>query len=87
MLFGEIIAVYPKNRTKPINILCGQNALTVKAGGTWSYHWALKGLISITHFTASSTQQRTDKSHINPGKEKPLSELQPHVSFRDFQSC
>jgi hypothetical protein len=41
----EIIAVYTENHTKPINTPCGQNAelLIVKAGGTYSYHWALKG--------------------------------------------
>jgi hypothetical protein len=28
-----------------MNTVCGQNAelLTVKAGGTYSYHWVLKG--------------------------------------------
>jgi hypothetical protein len=45
MLLREIIAVHTENHTKPINTLCGQNAelLIVKAGGTYSYHWALKG--------------------------------------------
>jgi hypothetical protein len=28
---------------KPINTPCGQNMLNVKAGGTYSYHDALKG--------------------------------------------
>jgi hypothetical protein len=30
---------------KPIHTLCGQNTElpTVKAGGTYNYHWALKG--------------------------------------------
>jgi hypothetical protein len=34
-----------ENRTKPVNALCGQNAevLIVEAGGTYSYHLALKG--------------------------------------------
>jgi hypothetical protein len=43
MLFREIIVVYSENYTKPINTLHGQNAelLIVKAGGTYSYHWAL----------------------------------------------
>jgi hypothetical protein len=38
-------AVYSQNHMKPINTFCGQNAelLTVKAGGTYSYDWALKG--------------------------------------------
>jgi hypothetical protein len=45
MLFEEIITVYSENHTKPINTLCGQNAmlLIVKARGTNSYHWVLKG--------------------------------------------
>jgi hypothetical protein len=42
--FREIIAVCSVNHTKPINTLRGQNAqlLIVRAGGTYSYHWALK---------------------------------------------
>jgi hypothetical protein len=45
MLFKEIIAVYFQNHTKSINSLCEQNAelLAVKAGDTYSRHWALKG--------------------------------------------
>jgi hypothetical protein len=44
MLFREIIAVYSENHMKPINTLCGKNAelLTVKAGGAYSYRWALQ---------------------------------------------
>jgi hypothetical protein len=44
-LFKEIIAVYCENHTKSVNKLCEQNAelFIVKAGGTYSYHWALKG--------------------------------------------
>jgi hypothetical protein len=44
-MFQEIIAVYSENHTKPINTLCGQNTelLNIKAGGTYSYHYALKG--------------------------------------------
>jgi hypothetical protein len=43
MLFKETIPVYSDNHTKPINTLSGQNIelLTVKAGGTHGYHWAL----------------------------------------------
>jgi hypothetical protein len=46
MLFEKIIAVYTENHKKPTNILCGQNAklLIAKAGGTYSYQWALRGL-------------------------------------------
>jgi hypothetical protein len=45
MWFREIIAAYYENHTKPVNTLCEQNAelLTIKVGGTYSYHWALKG--------------------------------------------
>jgi hypothetical protein len=44
MPFKEIIDVYSENHTKPINTLCEQNAelWSVKTGGTYSYHWALK---------------------------------------------
>jgi hypothetical protein len=45
MLFKEIIIVYSKKDTKLINIVCGKSTelLIIKAGGTHSYHWALKG--------------------------------------------
>jgi hypothetical protein len=44
MLSEEIITVYCENHTKPLKAICGQNVeLIVKAGGTSSYHWALKG--------------------------------------------
>jgi hypothetical protein len=48
MLFSKIIAVYAENYRKPISTVCGKNAelLIVKAGGTYSYHWTLKGLFS-----------------------------------------
>jgi hypothetical protein len=41
----EIIAVYYVNHIKPINAPTGQNAelLIINAGGSYSYHWALKG--------------------------------------------
>jgi hypothetical protein len=44
MLFRKINAAYSGNHMKPINIHCGQNAvlLNIKAGGKYSYHWALK---------------------------------------------
>jgi hypothetical protein len=44
MLLKEIITVYSENRTKAINKIYGQNTewLIVNAGGTYSYHWALK---------------------------------------------
>jgi len=46
MLYREIIAVCSQIHTKYINTLCGQNLelLSFKPGGTYSDHWALKGL-------------------------------------------
>jgi hypothetical protein len=45
MLFGETVAVYCENHTEHTNTPCGENAQfwCVKAGGTHSNHWALKG--------------------------------------------
>jgi hypothetical protein len=45
ILFRKIIAVYSENHSKQINIMSEQNAelLIIKAGGTYSYHWSLKG--------------------------------------------
>jgi hypothetical protein len=45
MLYREIIAVCFQIHTKHINTQCGQNVelLSVKPGGTYSNHWALKG--------------------------------------------
>jgi hypothetical protein len=44
MLCKGIIAVCAEIHTKLINTLCGQNVelLSVKAGGTYINHWALK---------------------------------------------
>jgi hypothetical protein len=44
MLFRETVAVYCENHTEHTNTLCGQNVefQYVKAGGTYSNHWALK---------------------------------------------
>jgi hypothetical protein len=49
MLFGETVAVYCDNHTEHTHTLCGQNAELwyVKAGGTYSNHRALKGLILL----------------------------------------
>jgi hypothetical protein len=46
MLFGETVTVYCENHTEHTDTLCGQNAefYCVKAGGTYSYYWALKTL-------------------------------------------
>jgi hypothetical protein len=42
MLFKEIIAVYNKKHTKPMNTKY-KSLVNVKAAGTHSYHSALKG--------------------------------------------
>jgi hypothetical protein len=38
MLFKEIIDIYSENLTKPTI-----NSVGIKAGDTYSYHWASKG--------------------------------------------
>jgi hypothetical protein len=45
ILFGETVAVYCENHMEHTDTLCGQDAefWCVKAGGTYSNHWALKG--------------------------------------------
>jgi hypothetical protein len=45
MLFRKTVAVYCENHTEHTNTLRGQNVefWYVKAGGTYSNHWALKG--------------------------------------------
>jgi hypothetical protein len=45
MLFRETVAVYCENHTEHTDTLCGQNAqfYYVKASGTYSNRWALKG--------------------------------------------
>jgi hypothetical protein len=45
MLFRVTVAVYCENHTEHTDTLCGQNTefWYVKAGGTYSNHWALKG--------------------------------------------
>jgi hypothetical protein len=40
MLFKDIIPAYAENHTKPI--IQNTQLLIVKAGDTYSYHWALK---------------------------------------------
>ena len=44
MLYREIIVVCSQIHTKHINTLCGQNVeyVSVKPGGTYGDHWALK---------------------------------------------
>jgi hypothetical protein len=45
MLYREIIAVCSQIHTKHMNTLRGQNVelLSVKRGGIYTDHWALKG--------------------------------------------
>jgi hypothetical protein len=49
MLYKEIITVCSEIHTKHINTLCGQNTenLSVRDGGTYSYHWATKCYTSV----------------------------------------
>jgi len=44
MLYKGIIAVCSEIHTERINTLCGQDVefLSVKPGGTYSNHWALR---------------------------------------------
>jgi hypothetical protein len=44
VLFRQTVAVYYENHTENTNTFCGQNAefYYVKAGGTYSDHWALQ---------------------------------------------
>jgi hypothetical protein len=53
MLYNKIIAVCTQIHTRHINTLCGQNVelVNVKRGGTYSNHWALKGLIKHSRTT------------------------------------
>ena len=46
MLYREIIAVCSQIHTKHINTRCGQKVefFNSKSDGTYSNHWALKGL-------------------------------------------
>ena len=59
MLYREIIAVCSDIHTKHINALCGQDVgfVNVKLGGTYSDHWDLSGVISITHIDSVRTAQ------------------------------
>jgi hypothetical protein len=45
MLFGETVAVYCENHTEHTDTRCAKNEEfeCVKAGGTYTNHWALKG--------------------------------------------
>jgi hypothetical protein len=45
ILYKKTTAVYSEIHKKHINALQGQNVelLIIKAGGTYAYHWALKG--------------------------------------------
>jgi hypothetical protein len=48
-LYREIISVCFQIHTKHMNTLCGQNVefFSVKPGGKYSNHWAVKGYISV----------------------------------------
>jgi len=55
MLYREIMAVCSEIHTKHTNTLRGQNVefLSVKPGGTYSDHYALKGFIYKELYTSS----------------------------------
>lgn len=44
-MFSEIIAVYFEKRAKAIHTFCSKDAelMIIKAGGKYSYYWALNG--------------------------------------------
>jgi lipoate-protein ligase B len=50
MLCVETVAVYCEDRTEHTDTLCGQNieVWCVDAGGTYSYHWTVKGFFAIS---------------------------------------
>lgn len=53
MLFKELIAIYGSytvNHTKPTTSAV---LLTIKKGGTYSNHWALRGYEKLVSFTVS----------------------------------
>jgi hypothetical protein len=56
MVFEEVISVYSKNHIKPINTKREISA-EVKVGGTYTHHWALKGLSLSNVFTVSGLQK------------------------------
>jgi hypothetical protein len=75
MLYREITPVCSETHTKHIKTLCGQNVelLNVKAGGTYSDHWALKPnvcpILAVRRFVrhgraATSAVLSTVKSRI-----------------------
>jgi hypothetical protein len=60
MLFGETITAYCENHTEHTNTLCGQNVgfWCVKANGTYSNHWVLKGQnYSVTEHFMNNTAE------------------------------
>jgi hypothetical protein len=52
MVLNKLFILYSEIHMKQINTLCGQNSelLNVKAWGTYSYHWTLKGLRTSLFF-------------------------------------
>jgi hypothetical protein len=57
MLFREINALYSENHTKPINTLCGQMQLIVKASGTYISHWDLKDSLYYLYIVGARVAQ------------------------------
>lgn len=52
-MFKEITAVFSANNTNHINTLNVVRFLSAKGGGTYRYHWALKGAI-VLNFKVNS---------------------------------
>jgi hypothetical protein len=82
VLFREKNAVYCKNHMTHTNTPCKQNAKCwyVKAGGTYSNHWPLKGYEKEKNFTARP-QLNTKSSHTDV-ELWPVELLQETISTR-----
>jgi hypothetical protein len=67
MLYSEIIAVCSQIHTKRINTLCGQDAefFSVKHGGTYSNHWALKCLLHTTVCIIFNSIKKVVRDHAS----------------------
>jgi hypothetical protein len=94
MLYSEIIAVCSQIHTKHVNTLCGQNVefVNVKPGGTYSYHWAVKGCLTqwnagLRHLCSNTKQISlalpTRSSVLKMHLSRCLFWIRPKASHRD----
>jgi hypothetical protein len=76
------IAVCCENHTEHTNTLCGRNAefYYVKAGGTYSKHWAFKGLSPALD---QHTSNPTITLSIHPSDTTPSVRLFCHITVCD----